>query len=91
MGGLAEPVCEARRRATCVVAVGKGAVVELSSEVAGVNVGRHLSWVGACAQDAPDELVEGERFRTGQLDRVVQCAPTATSAKVLATSSAASG
>ena len=72
VGGPAEPVLEAGRGDACVVAGGEGPVVQLGAEVAGVNVGRHLSPVVACLQDAPGELVEAERLRARELDCVVQ-------------------
>src|SRR4051794_24389268 len=68
----AEPVVEARRRDTCVVAGDEGVVVQFGAEVAGADVGHHPSRVAARAEDTSRELVEGERFGADQLDRVVQ-------------------
>ena len=48
---LAEPVVEVGRGDACAVARDEGVVVKLGAEVAGVNVGRHLSRVVACDQD----------------------------------------
>ena len=66
-------------------------VIQLGAEVAGVNVGRHVARVVACVQGTPGEFVEAKRFGARHSTVSFSGAPTATPAKVPATSSAASG
>src|SRR5437763_3235376 len=72
LGGLADPVVEAGGGDARVVAGGEEPAEQLCAEQTGVNVGRHVSRVAARLEEATNELIEAERIRPGQLDRVVQ-------------------
>src|SRR2546426_11600910 len=69
--GAAEPVLETRRADARVIAGGEAVIVQLSAEVACVDICGHFSYVSLGAQESSDEFVETYRFGTRQLDRAV--------------------
>src|SRR5215813_1627526 len=72
MDEAAEPVLEARRADTRVIAGGEALIVQLCAEVARVDVCGHLPRILGCAQESSDEFVETYPFRTRQFDHAVQ-------------------
>src|SRR3954465_3764459 len=65
--GVAEPVLEARRADARVVAGDEGSIVQFCAEISGMNCCDPLPCVALRAQVPPDEFVEAEAIRAGQL------------------------